>query len=251
MVFLSLYFFAAGLCFGSFFLVVGIRKANKQSIVFPRSSCPHCHHSLSWRELIPVISFLAQKGKCRHCQNAISPLYPIMELATGCLFLFAFLQVGLTAELFVALTFISLLMIVTASDIAYMLIPNSVLFFFAVLLIIERAFIPLSPWYDSVIGAALGFGLLYLIAIISNGGMGGGDIKLYGVIGYVLGVKGFFLSFILASLFGALFGLFAMILGKMKRKTPIPFAPFITIGSLLAYFFEQTITAYYWQLIIS
>src|SRR5690606_27794544 len=103
-------------------------------------------------ELIPVFSFLFQKGKCKNCGAAISKIYPMMELLTGFLFTFAFYHIGLQWELLVALTLISLLHIITVSDLAYMIIPDKVLLFFVFIFIIERIFIPISPWYDPVLG---------------------------------------------------------------------------------------------------
>lgn len=131
-----------------------------------------------------------------------------------------------------------------------MIIPDKVLLFFLPIFIIERIFIPLSPGWDSLLGAVVGFGLLYIIAVISKGGMGGGDIKLYGVIGIVLGVKMVLLSFFIATLTGALFGGIGLFTGKVQKGKPIPFGPFICLGVLLAYFWGENILEWYFQLYI-
>ncbi|WP_071395919.1 prepilin peptidase [Bacillus tuaregi] len=237
-----------GIILGSFYNVVALRIPAGESIVKPRSHCPKCGHVLGALELIPVLSYILQKGKCRSCKAPISPLYALVELATGLLFVSAPLVMGWTSELFVAWTLISLLVIVFVSDYKYMIIPDKVLLFFLPIFLIERFFIPLAPWWDSLLGAAVGFGLLYLIAVISKGGMGGGDIKLYGVLGLVLGVKMVLLSFFLATLLGALFGGIGLLAGKVERGKPIPFGPFICIGVLLAYFFGENILTWYFQL---
>ena len=243
----ALYFLVLiyGLILGSFYNVVGLRVPQKQSIVSPRSACPKCGHQLSAFELIPVLSYLIQGGKCRSCKAPVSPLYPIVELMTGVLFLAAPFIVGWTSELFVAWTLISLFMIIFVTDLTYMLIPDKVLLVFTGIFLLERIFIPLNLWWDPLLGAVVGFTLLLLIAVASRGGMGGGDIKLFALIGFAVGMKMVLLSFFLSTLFGALFGVIGMLIGKLKRKNPIPFGPFIAAGTLTAYFYGDSIIEAY------
>ncbi|WP_066257928.1 prepilin peptidase [Neobacillus drentensis] len=229
--------FIYGITLGSFFNVVGLRVPVKKSIVAPRSACPACGHQLKPYELIPVISYLLQGGKCRGCQSRISPIYPIFELLTGLLFMTAPLVIGWSGEFVVALTLISMFMIIIVSDIHYMLIPDKILIWFAGIFLLERIIWPLSPWWDSLLGAVTGFTLLLIIALVSKGGMGFGDVKLYALIGLVLGFKLVLLSFFLSTLFGAVIGGVALIFKIVKRRQPIPFGPFIAAG---------TLTAYYW-----
>lgn len=217
----------------------------KKSIVKPRSSCPYCGHQLTAIELLPVFSYLFQKGKCRQCHGRISPLYPFMEALNAGLFVLAYIEFGLRWELLVAWTLISLFIITIVSDLKYMVIPDKVLLFFSGLFLVERLFIPLTPWWDSLIGAAAGFGLLLLIAIVSKGGMGGGDIKLFAVIGFVVGVKVMILSFMLATFFGAVFGLVALAFKWIERGKPIPFGPFIALGTILAYLYGDVLLSAY------
>jgi leader peptidase (prepilin peptidase)/N-methyltransferase len=188
-------------------------------------------------ELIPVLSYLIQKGKCRGCQSRISPIYPTFELLTGLLFMTAPLVIGWSGELVVALTLISMFMIIIVSDIHYMLIPDKILIWFAGIFLLERIIWPLTPWWDSLLGAVTGFTLLLIIALVSKGGMGFGDVKLYALLGLVLGVKLVLLSFFLSTLFGAVIGGLALLFKIVKRRQPLPFGPFIAAG---------TITAYYW-----
>lgn len=226
-----------GFILGSFYNVVGLRVPLKKSIVAPRSACPTCGHQLKAYELIPVLSYMIQKGKCRGCQSRISPIYPFMELLTGILFVTAPYFIGWSGELVVALTIISMFIIIIVSDINYMLIPDKILLWFAGIFLMERIILPLTPWWDSLLGALVGFVLLLIIALVSKGGMGGGDIKLYALLGFVLGTKLVLLSFFLSTLFGAVIGGVALLLKIVKRKQPIPFGPFIAAG---------TLTAYYW-----
>lgn len=246
----SLILLLFGLLLGSFLNVVALRIPAGESIVKPRSHCPKCGHILGALELVPVLSYVFQGGKCRQCRAGISPLYPINELATGLLFLYAAWKIGWHLELIVALTLISLCAIVFVSDIAYMIIPDKVLLFFLPLFIIERIFIPLEPWWDPLAGGVAGFSLLLLIAVISKGGMGGGDVKLYGVLGIALGLKLVLLSFFLAVFFGAVLGGIGMLVGKVKKGKAIPFGPYICVGVLISYFYGEKILSWYFQLFI-
>ncbi|MEH7483237.1 A24 family peptidase [Neobacillus drentensis] len=231
------YFFIVGIIFGSFFNVVGLRVPLKKSIVSPRSGCRNCGHQLTVFELIPVVSYMIQSGKCRGCKSRISPIYPTFELLTGLLFMTAPLVIGWSGELVVALSLISMFMIIIVSDIHYMLIPDKILIWFAGIFLLERIIWPLNPWWDSLLGAVSGFILLLLIAVVSKGGMGGGDVKLYALLGLVLGFKLVLFSFFLSTLFGAVIGGLALLFRIVKRRQPIPFGPFIAAG---------TLTAYYW-----
>ncbi|MFT4412800.1 prepilin peptidase [Fredinandcohnia humi] len=244
-IFTYIYIFIVGLVLGSFFNVVGLRIPNNESIVSPRSACPGCKHQLTAGELIPVFSYVLQRGKCRTCGNRISPLYPIVELLTAILFTISPLLVGWSKELIVAWALVSLFMIIFVSDVKYMIIPDKILLVFAVFFVILRIFIPLTPWWSSIFGAIVGFSLLLLIAIISKGGMGGGDIKLFAVIGLIVGWKLVLLSFFLSTLSGALLGGIGMLFRKIKRGKPFPFGPFIIIGTLLAYYVGDVLIGWY------
>ncbi|WP_404333247.1 prepilin peptidase [Mesobacillus maritimus] len=243
--------FVYGITLGSFYNVVGLRVPEGKSIVYPGSSCPSCGHRLRACELIPVLSYLLQRGKCRGCQSRISPIYPSIEFLTGVLFATALLVVGWSMELIIALTLISLFVIIFVSDIAYMIIPDKVLLVFAGIFLLERIFIPLTPWWDSFLGAVVGFVLLLVIALVSKGGMGGGDIKLFALIGFVVGTKTLLLSFFFSTLLGAVIGLIGMSLGLVKKGKPIPFGPFIAVGTLIAYYFGDTLVQAYLTLFFS
>src|SRR5699024_11662467 len=109
-----------------------------------------------------------QRGTCKNCQARISPMYPVIELVTGILFLYSYFQIGFQTELITAFLFISLLVIITVSDVAYMLIPNKIILFFLLLLLISRIISPLTPWYDMFIGAVLVYTTLALINLLCS-----------------------------------------------------------------------------------
>ncbi|MBP3949652.1 prepilin peptidase [Bacillus suaedae] len=239
--------FIFGLIFGSFFNVVGLRIPKGESIVAPPSHCTSCGHQLKAFELIPVFSYLFLRGRCRKCKTSVSLIYPAIELATASLFTISFLAVGWSKELPLLLLFCSLLMIILVSDLAYMIISDKVLLFFGGCFLIYRLVFPAVPWWESYVGALVGFGVLFLIAVVSKGGMGGGDIKLFAVLGFVLGWQLTLLTLFFASFVGAVFGIIAIALKKAKRGQPIPFGPFIVVGALVSLFVGEDLITWYWH----
>ncbi len=240
-------FFIVGLVLGSFYNVVGLRVPEKKSINYPGSHCTTCKRPLTTIDLIPVLSYILSKGKCRTCHSRISVLYPIIELSTGLLFAYSYIHFGFSSELIGSLIIVSLLMILFVSDLTYMLIPDKILLFFAPMIILYRIWVPADPWWDAVIGSLVGFGLLFLIGMISKGGMGGGDIKLFAVLGIFFGWKGVLLILFLASLVGSFVGVVLLILKKVKRKQHVPFGPFIVIAALIALFWGDLILEWYFN----
>lgn len=238
-------FFILGMLLGSFYNVVGLRVPKKITFSTGRSLCPTCKKTLSPIELIPVISFTIQRGKCRNCHEKISYIYPVTELITGLLFAFTYYKLGFSIELITALLLMSMLMILFVTDMTYMLIPNKILLFFLPFFIIMRIINPLTPWHTSITGAVVGFVLVAIIIIFSNGGMGAGDMKLFGVLGIVLGLYNVLLTFFLAALFGALVGGLLIWLKVIDRKQPIPFGPYIILAAIITYFFGDELLSFY------
>jgi leader peptidase (prepilin peptidase) / N-methyltransferase len=249
-VLLHSYLFLIGLALGSFFNVVGLRVPIKRSIVAPRSSCPTCERELSPYELVPVFSYLFQRGKCRGCSTSISPIYACVEIVTALLFTTAPILVGWSKELMISYGLISLLVIIFVSDITYMLIPNRILLFFAAYFGLGRIVVPMDPWYSPLIGAVGGFLLLLLIAVISHGGMGGGDIKLFAVLGVVFGYQELILVFFFSTLFGTIIGITGLLIGKVKRKQHIPFGPSVALAALITYFYGEQLLQWYFDFLI-
>lgn len=241
----TIFIFLFGLVFGSFYNVVGLRVPQKESIVHPPSHCTKCQRRLTALDLVPVLSYVFLGGKCRSCGNKISWVYPVIELMTGVLFAFAYWRLGWSIELIVAFVFISLLVIIVVSDLAYMQISDKVLIFFLPLLAIGRVLSPLTPWWDSLVGAVVGFGILYIIAVLSNGGMGGGDIKLFFLIGLVLGTIDTLLTLFLAAVIGMIVGFTVLSKNKQGRKTPIPFGPSIALAAVIVYFYGDLLINWY------
>ncbi|MCO7126397.1 prepilin peptidase [Sporolactobacillus shoreicorticis] len=246
--YIVLYSFLLGITLGSFYNVIGLRVPAGQSIIMPPSHCPSCGRRLTILDLIPVFSYIFLGGKCRTCHSKISLLYPIIEAGTGFLFLFSFLRATSIEEMLCGWLLVSLLMIMLVSDLEYMLIPDKILMFFLILFTIFRIIYHTNPWWDALAGMATGFALLALIALISHGGMGGGDVKLFAVMGLLVGMKLVILGFFLSAFFGAIIGIGGLILGFIKHRQPVPFVPFIVLGMLTSFFFGDRLIAFYLNL---
>jgi len=244
-IFFIVVFFLYGLIFGSFFNVVGLRVPTKSLFSEKRSYCDTCQRTLSWKELIPVFSYIIQKGKCRGCHQHISLIYPLMELATGILFALNYYFFGFTNRMILGLLLISLIIPITVSDIEYKRIPNRLLIFFSPLFLMYRLFFPLNPFYMSGIGAVVAFTLVLIIILVSKGGMGVGDLKYFTLFGFVFGLYHFLLLFFLSTLFGSIGGVITMKVKRLGRKSRIAFGPYIGLAALTVFFIGEPLIGWY------
>lgn len=227
-------FFVIGTIFGSFYNVVGSRLPNGESIVSPRSHCNNCKHELTPIELIPIISFIIQGGKCKKCHIKLSISYLIYEIISGLVFLLCYLKFGITTDIIIPLTFLSMLIIIVVSDFEYMIISDEVLIVFGIFLIIEM--LVLNGFYsllNSLLSGMIAFLVMFGIKKIGDflfkkESMGGGDIKLLFFFGLVLGWENALFSIFLGSLAG--FPVSLLIL-KVKKSNIIPFGPFLALGA--------------------
>ena len=229
-------FFVLGTILGSFYMVLATRIPRGESIVSPPSHCDKCNHRLSSLELIPIFSYIFQKGRCKNCNTKLSILYPLYEFISGLLFSLAYISYGLNYELIIALTFISLLLIIVLSDIEYMIISDSVLIVFLVLLVGEIYFIHgLNVLGMSLLNGVISFIIMFVFRLIGNfifkkDTMGGGDIKLMFIFGLVLDYKMAILSIFIGSIIGLPISL---ILIRGKENHEVPFGPFLSLGALI------------------
>lgn len=230
--FTYVYALLAGMVFGSFFMVIAMRVPVGESIITPRSYCHYCKYTLQPKELIPIISFCMQKGCCTNCKRKISSLYVVFEFLTGSLFVLTAYVIGIERELIPILSLFSLLLIISVTDLVYMLIPNRILIWFAFLITLECIFVPLVTWIDSIVGSGIIFILLYCVRRIYPEGLGGGDIKLLSLLGFIVGVKGIFIILFLASCFSLCFFGIGIALKRIEARKPIPFGPFISLGAI-------------------
>ncbi|BAC12573.1 leader peptide processing enzyme (late competence protein) [Oceanobacillus iheyensis HTE831] len=245
-----LFFFILGAILGSFFMVVGLRLPKQMPFVNARSCCDHCQYQLRWFDNIPIVSYIYLRGKCRKCKTRIHPLHVVAEIITGILFTVSYYHIGLQWEIIISLLLTSLLVIICISDFIYMVIPNKLLLFFLPIFIILRLLLPLDPWWSMFTGAAIGFGIIFLIILISRGGMGAGDMKLLGLAGIVLGVEKIILAFFLACIIGSVISIVLLSVHLIQRNKPFPFGPFIAIGILISYFYGDSLINWYLQYFI-
>lgn len=238
-------FFLFGLILGSFYNVVGYRLPQGKSIIKPPSHCPQCNVRLTKRELIPIFSYLKQKGHCKHCQTKINPSYLVFELVTGLLFVISYLLFGLSGECVIALILVSVLVISTISDLKYLVIPDEVLLGGGLAIFIGRLVMGYS-FFNLLISAVIPFLVMLLIKIIGDflfkqESLGGADIKLMLVFGLVLGWGSTVLAIFLAAFIALPFSL--VILKKYKTNI-IPFGPFLGAGALITYFQQIDISLF-------
>lgn len=227
-----LYAFLIGTVLGSFYTVVAVRIPIGQSIIAPRSYCHYCRHTLGAKELIPIISFCLQRGCCFHCKMKIPFTYTLFEGITGVAFLFSACVIGMDEELILIWTLLSLLIIITMTDLFYMLIPDVVLVCFTCLFLIEHIFISLVPWWDSLIGGGTILIVLYLVQIIFPNGLGGGDVKLLSLLGFIIGAKAICITLCFASILSLCFFGIGILLKRITPRQPVPFGPFIALGTV-------------------
>lgn len=234
---LGLWIFLLGLVLGSFFNVVIYRLPRKMSLVKPGSSCPKCGHRLGPSELIPILSYIWQLGKCRNCGKRIALRYPLVELATGLGFLAVWRHSASLTESLAGAVFFSLLLILALIDLDHKLLPNALTIPGIALGFVLGLLGWTGSFWTSLLGAGAGFLLILVIALISRGGMGMGDVKFMAMIGAFLGWKSVFYVLFGASFLGSIGGILYLYLTKQDRKTPIPFGPSMAVAALIVYFF--------------
>ena len=272
-----------GLCTGSFInaLVWRIRQQEKRktkrttnyklqttnlSILSGRSQCPNCGHILSAKDLIPLISWVALRGRCRYCHKPISAQYPIIELSAGVLFVASYLFwptsdfQGSTLEIGQVLLFATWLLVsigllaLLVYDYKWMLLPNRILYPTALVAVLGRliyiaGFSPekSDAFIQWVLAVGVASGIFWLLFVASSGKwIGYGDVRLGLITGTVLGTPGLaFLMIFIASILGTLFVLPAMASGKTSMTSRVPFGPFLIAATYLALLFGQSVIDWY------
>jgi leader peptidase (prepilin peptidase) / N-methyltransferase len=239
--------FVFGLIIGSFCNVVIFRFPLGQSIVSPGSHCRTCLSPIRPWQNIPLFSYFLLRGRCRVCREPISPRYPAVELASGVLYVLLWLKFGLSLPLVVYALFSSALLVVALIDLDHKIIPDVITLPGMVLGLV------LSPWaliptpLASFIGLLAGGLFFYIVAVISKGGMGGGDIKLIAMIGAFLGWQGVFFTIFVGALAGSVVGMRLMITKKKGRKDKVPFGPFLSFAAILYTLVGDNIVHWYIQ----
>ena len=232
-------FFILGTLFGSFFTVIGLRLPNHEDFIKTRSHCDSCNHELSLLDMIPILSYIFLKGKCRYCQTKINSLSTYMEFFTGVLFSLSFYVFGFSYELLIALGIVAMLVIISISDLTYFIIPDEVLIFFAIFFIIINLLNNgIQSTAISIGSGLLLFGFMYGIMLLGNilfkkESLGGGDIKLMFVIGLLINpLLGLVVIFIASMLALPI----SLIILMLKKEKLVPFGPYLLISFMFIYF---------------
>ena len=241
-----------GLVIGSFLNVCIYRIPKEESISFPPSHCTNCEHKLSPIDLVPLVSYIFLRGKCRYCKTKISIRYPLIESLNAVLYLIVYLKFGLTLITLKYCVLVSILIIIGIIDYKTQFVYTSTTIFggiVATIFIIVQAIMYKTGTFDLILGGAIGFGIIGLIVFLTRG-MGEGDIEIATVCGLFLGVKGILLGLFLAIILGGIVGIIILSLKLKKAKEKIAFGPCIAIGSLISMLWGVEILKFYWNLLI-
>ena len=248
--FIGLWVFLFGLLIGSFLNVCIYRIPQKISVAMGFSYCPSCHHRLMPKDLFPVASYLLLRGSCRYCGAPISKRYPLIETVTGLLFVLNWLRLGFTPMGALTAALLAVLVVITMIDLDLQIIPDG-LNLFILVLALPAIFFSGRSLPEHLIGLVAVSLLLFIVAVLSNGGMGGGDIKLMGAAGLFLGWKLILLALIVGSVVGAIISLILLAAKKAGRKTMIPFGPFLSLGIAIAALYGDDLIWWYLMILLT
>ena len=237
--------FVAGTIIGSFCNVVIYRVPRRESIIVPGSQCRSCGESIQPWDNIPLLSYILLKGRCRACNEYISPRYPIIEFVMGLLFLALYLKFKFSREFLVYALLTSTLFVVSVIDYDFKIIPDVITIPGMIVGLLLSVFILPINLLSSFFGLLVGGVIFYSIAIITKGGMGGGDIKLIAMIGTYVGWQGVLFTIFSGAMIGSIIGLILILTGKKNRNDKIPFGPFLACGAILFILFGNNLIGLY------
>ena len=243
-----------GLCMGSFLNVLADRLSQQVSIR-GRSKCDHCGRTLSWKDLVPIGSFLISLGRCRSCRAKLSWQYPLTELMTAASYMLTwhFTPLGGFAGHVLSLVFVSILIVILLADLRYQIIPDEMqvggfLVSLGILGVTQSFTLPNIVWL--VVGGALGMAPILLIYLATRGrGMGFGDVKWAFVMGCILGVPEVFISLYVAFIAGGVVGVGLLLTGRARMKQKVAFGPFLIVGTVVVFFAKHTYVPLFLQAI--
>lgn len=240
--------FIYGLFIGSFLNVCIYRIPEGKSVVSPPSSCGNCGHRLNFLDMIPVLNYFLYKGKCRYCGASFSIQYPLIELLNGILYLLIFMNYGLSLYFVLYAGIASLLIVISIIDLNTKTIPDGLNLFGGIFAVLLGIYLFRGDYLYHLYGFLFGFLLFLLIAVITNA-MGGGDIKLMGVLGILFGLEGIIFTTVLSFIYGAVISVGLITSGKAGRKDFIPFGPFISLAALTYILVGEIILEFYYNII--
>jgi len=251
--FLIFLFFLLGLGMGSFLNVCIDRLPREESIVKPPSHCEACGHRLAAKDLIPLLSYLWLRGKCRLCGDRIPRKLFFVELASGVICAFLCWKYGLTPELGAMIFYAALLTIIFMVDLEKEVILNKIVYpGLAIAFVLSALQIqpqlpqwPVEGIANVAMGGGVGFLFFFVVAIASRGGMGWGDVKLAGLIGFATGFPMVLVTIVLGAGLGALVGVVLMAIREKGMKSRLPFGPFLSVATMVTLIWGSNMVNWY------
>lgn len=238
-----IFIFLVGLLIGSFLNVLVDRIVVGESVVFGKSHCDKCKKNIEWYDLIPILSFILLKRKCRFCSAPLSFYYPIIELVTGVLFAFTFFFFNSSNFLATVyyLTIMSILIVVFFEDLKHGTISDKIIYPSIALVLVYQAVYMKDLLLYNFLSAISSFIFFLALFLITRGkGMGFGDVKFSFLMGLFLGFPKIIVGLYLAFLTGAIVGVILILCRKKKLKgSTVPFGPFLVVGSILSLFYSD------------
>ncbi len=247
-----------GILIGSFLNVLIIRVPAGEDFVKTRSHCCTCNYTLRWYDLIPLISYMTLGGRCRKCGEKISIVYPIIELINGLFYGLIYYLKGFSmtlsgVESILIMIMFSTLLVISMIDLRHLIIPDGFVIFIFILGLVRLGAIYAFTGTAGIKGHIIAIFIvsvpLLLIAIISKGGMGMGDVKLMAAAGFFLGARDILIAFVLGAIVGGVIAIGLVAFKGAKRVMKIPFGPFLAIGIFSAMIFGEEIIAWYLNII--
>jgi len=239
-------FFIIGLVIGSFLNVVILRVDDLKSILNSRSHCPSCKKILRWYDLVPFISFILLKARCRYCNEKISWQYPIVELSTGILFAITYMFFGLTFGTAFYLLVFSILIVILVHDLKTQYVPEGLVWTALVVSLLGSWYFNGNGLGSMIMGGLIGGGFLALLVYISKEKwMGKGDIKVGVILGLIVGYPEVLFALFLSFLLGSIVGLIVIKTAKKSLKDSLPFTPFLIIATFLTLIFGDSAINWY------
>lgn len=243
--------FIFGILIGSFLntCIYGLPK--RQSFTYLLFHCSSCGIEVKNHHIVSIINYIFLKGRCSHCNQRISWRYPLVEFLNGIIYVLMFINYGFSILFLNYAIISSILIVISFIDYDYQIIPDKILLFgFLTNMTLITLYNSLDYLFNGVLGLLLGGGILFVIAILTKGAMGGGDIKLMAMLGMTFGPKYTLITLLMSFIIGAIISVMLLATGKKERKDFIPFGPFISIAAVVTVLYGDEIFNMYIDFIL-
>jgi leader peptidase (prepilin peptidase)/N-methyltransferase len=238
-----------GIVIGSFLNVLIDRLPEGSSIASPPSHCPHCKKRIAAYDLIPVISYTLLRGRCRNCGERIPLRVLIVEILTGFLFWVVWMRFGQSWQSVLALCYSSILIAIAFIDLEHQRVLNVLIYPAIGLALLMIPIFYLESWWTYLTGAALGFGVLFLIAFFAPGAMGMGDVKLVIFLGLINGFPQIAITLFLAFILGGLVSGLLLALKRLGRKDTVAFGPYLALGGWIVLLYGEQLLGWWIRMV--